>query len=147
MIEKSDSKWISLAAASILGQAPSRNAIIEVRVSWQDTFRYCFQDWLQFASYKRFQVATDFLPCLGIRINPDPWVQGGCRVQDIGFTVESKNLSFTHRLNGHFLNRCGNKSLCSAPSWTHGSRIKLNPKLKINFGFDLIAVPQFDITH
>ena len=44
-------------------------------------------------------------------------------MQDIGFTVESKNLSFTHRLNGHFLNRCGNKSLCSAPSWTHGSRL------------------------
>ena len=51
----------------------------------------------------------------------NPWVQGGCRVQDIGI-VESKNLSFTLRLSGHFLNRCGIKSLCYALSWTHGFR-------------------------
>ena len=43
-------------------------------------------------------------------------------MQDIGFIVESKNLSFTLRLSGHFLNRCGIKSLCYAPSWTHGFR-------------------------
>ena len=55
----------------------------------------------------------------------NPWVQGGCRVQDIGFIVESKNLSFTLRLSGHFLNRCAIKSLCYAPSWTHGFRIIL----------------------
>jgi len=28
-------------------------------------------------------------------------------MQDIDFTVELKNLSFTHRLSGYFLNRCG----------------------------------------
>ena len=46
----------------------------------------------------------------------NPWIQGGYRVQDIGFIVESKNPSFTLRLSGHFLNRCGIKSLCYAPS-------------------------------
>jgi len=35
--------------------------------------------------------------------NLNPCLQGGCRVQDIGFTVLSKNLSFTHQLSGHFL--------------------------------------------
>ena len=61
----------------------------------------------------------------------DPWIQGGCRVQDVGFSVELKNLSFaymdvarcgvpirrpgkgreqdavsfTHRLSEYFLNR------------------------------------------
>ena len=43
-------------------------------------------------------------------------------MQHIGFIVESKNLSFT--LSGHFLNRCGIKSLCHAPSWTHGFKYK-----------------------
>ena len=33
MIEKSDSKWISLAAASILGQAPSTNLGIGTKLS------------------------------------------------------------------------------------------------------------------
>ena len=44
----------------------------------------------------------------------NPRVQGGYRVQHIDFTVESKNLGFTHRLakcvariSGHFLHRCG----------------------------------------
>ncbi len=35
---------------------------------------------------------------------------------DMGFTVELKNRSFTLRLSGYFLNRCGIKSLCSVPS-------------------------------
>ena len=39
--------------------------------------------------------------------NLNPWVQGGYTVHDIDFAVASKNLSFTHRLSGHFLNRCG----------------------------------------
>ena len=32
-------------------------------------------------------------------------------VHDIYFTVELKNSSFTHRLSGHFLNRCGINSM------------------------------------
>ena len=32
-------------------------------------------------------------------------------MQAIDFTVELKKLSFTHRLSGHFLNRCGINSL------------------------------------
>ncbi len=30
--------------------------------------------------------------------------------QDIGFTVESKNLSFTHRLSDHFLTAAGTRA-------------------------------------
>ncbi len=37
-------------------------------------------------------------------------------VHDIYFTVELKNSSFTHRLSGHFLNRCGINSMRYAPS-------------------------------
>ena len=48
-------------------------------------------------------------------------------VQDIDFTVELKNLSFTHRFSarlhalmlcesGYFLNRCGINSLCQGLS-------------------------------
>ncbi len=32
-------------------------------------------------------------------------------VQDVGFTVPSKNLSFTHRLSGHFLEVRWNQEL------------------------------------
>jgi hypothetical protein len=46
-------------------------------------------------------------------------------VHAIDFTVELKNLSFTHRLSGHFLNRCGINSMCQGPSRSYGFRIKL----------------------
>ncbi len=36
-------------------------------------------------------------------INLEKSVEREFIVQDIGFTVLSKNLSFTHRLSGHFL--------------------------------------------
>ncbi|MEE9396971.1 MAG: hypothetical protein V3V31_08155 [Methylococcales bacterium] len=35
MIEKSDSKWVSLVTASILGQAPSRSARVQEPISKQ----------------------------------------------------------------------------------------------------------------
>ena len=45
----------------------------------------------------------------------NPYLQGGCGVHDIGFTVFSKNLSFTHRLGGHFLEALWNQEpvLCA----------------------------------
>jgi hypothetical protein len=46
-------------------------------------------------------------------------------VHDIDFTVELKKLSFTHRLSGHFLNRCGIKSLHQGSSWSYGFRYNL----------------------
>jgi len=59
----------------------------------------------------------------GLNLILNPYLQGGYRVQAIGFTVELKNLSFTHRLSEYFLNRCGTKSLCSVPSWRYGFRL------------------------
>jgi len=39
------------------------------------------------------------------------WLQSEYRVQDIGFTVELKNLNCTRRFSGYFPNRCRIKSL------------------------------------
>jgi len=36
-------------------------------------------------------------------LSPDPHLEKRNRMQVFGFTVYSKNLSFTHWLNGHFL--------------------------------------------
>ncbi len=52
-------------------------------------------------------------------------VRDGCRTQKFEFAVETKNLSFTHRLSGYFSNRRGIKDLRYAPSWSHGFRFKV----------------------
>lgn len=59
----------------------------------------------------------------------NPGVQGGYRVHDVDFAVESKNLGFTHRLakcipwiSEHFLNHCGIKGLPKAGGF--GLRLK-----------------------
>jgi len=45
-------------------------------------------------------------------------------MHDIDFTVELKNLSFTLRLSGHFLNRRGINIMYQITSWGYGFRLR-----------------------
>ena len=61
---------------------------------------YKHLDFLGYVSNKKDKVIS----------NLNPWLQSGCRVQDIGFAVESKNLSFTCWLNGYFRTNAGSRA-------------------------------------
>ncbi len=47
--------------------------------------------------------AEQYIGKLDYPLNLEKAVERGIIVQDTGFTVLSKNLSFTHRLSGYFL--------------------------------------------